>query len=181
MEKSFKKILIVICLLATVCSYAITLRWNASGDSTVVGYKLKYDTNGNFTNVIDVGNVTNFTISNTNFVDGNTYYFEAVAYDNLSNESAPSNIATYTTQTSMSATSFITNGNVAMSLTFPTYTSSVPNITTTFIIMYSTNLTTWNTLYTLSPTNNGTFNYIDMDTTNYTQKFYRLLTSTTQY
>ena len=87
MEKSFKKILIVICLLATVCSYAITLRWNASGDSTVVGYKLKYDTNGNFTNVIDVGNVTNFTISNTNFVDGNTYYFEAVAYDNLSNES----------------------------------------------------------------------------------------------
>ena len=146
MEKSFKKILIVICLLATVCSYAITLRWNASGDSTVVGYKLKYDTNGNFTN-----------------------------------ESAPSNIATYTTQTSMSATSFITNGIVAMSLTFPTYTSSVPNITTTFIIMYSTNLTTWNTLYTLSPTNNGTFNYIDMDTTNYTQKFYRLLTSTTQY
>lgn len=182
MEKSLTKILIAGSLLLAACSYPITLQWNASNDSTVVGYKIYYGTSTSYTNVIDAGNVTNLFINNTNFIGGNTYYFVATAYDGSSNESNQSNIATYTPPSLLSANEITTNGNIAMSLTFPVYTSSVPNLNITFMILYSTNLVTWNTLYVVpSPTNNYSFNYIDVDTTNYPQKFYRLLTSTTQH
>jgi len=42
----------------------VTLAWNPSTDSTVAGYKIYYGSaSGNYTNVVDVGNVTNATIS----------------------------------------------------------------------------------------------------------------------
>jgi hypothetical protein len=56
----------------------------------LVGYKIYYGTlSGNYTEDIDVGNVTEYTIDN--LTDGITYYFVATAYDISGNESGYSN------------------------------------------------------------------------------------------
>jgi len=65
---------------------------NADGTplTDLAGYKLYYGTtSGNYSNSIDVGNVTTFQINN--LTDGLTYYFAATAYDTSGNESSFSN------------------------------------------------------------------------------------------
>ena len=71
-----------------------SLTWNPSPDPSVVGYNIYYGiTNGIYTNMISVGNVTNATIQN---LEPNTvYYFVAKAYDDAGNESLPSNQAAF--------------------------------------------------------------------------------------
>jgi len=74
---------------------SVTLAWDPSPDSTVVGYRVYYGVaSGNYTNSAAVGNVTNATVAN--LVDGVTYYFAATAYDSAGGESDFSNEATYT-------------------------------------------------------------------------------------
>ncbi len=73
----------------------VTLAWNPSTDSTVAGYKIYYGSaSGNYTNVVDVGNVTNATISG--LVEGVTYYFAATCYNSSGIQSPFSNEVSYT-------------------------------------------------------------------------------------
>jgi hypothetical protein len=73
-----------------------TLTWdppttNADGTplTDLAGYKIYYGTlTRNYTKVINVGNVTTYTIENLN---PDTYYFAVTAYDNSGNESGYSN------------------------------------------------------------------------------------------
>ena len=74
----------------------VGLMWIPSPDAGVAGYKIYWDTvSRNYSNVVDVGNVTNAVISNTNFVLNGVYYFAATAYD-TNNESDFSNEAIWT-------------------------------------------------------------------------------------
>jgi len=58
----------------------ITVSWDPSPDSDVVGYKLYFGTSSrNYTNSVDVGNTTSFTL--TNLEAGKIYYIAATAYD----------------------------------------------------------------------------------------------------
>lgn len=92
-----KRVLVLFVLLATLAGLHraiarnLTLAWNPSTDSSVVGYNLYYGTSsGDYTSKITVGNVTTATVSN--LVAGTTYYFSATAYNangvesNFSNE-----------------------------------------------------------------------------------------------
>ena len=78
----------------TNMTVSTSLTWNPSPDPSVVGYNIYYGiTNGIYTNMISVGNVTNATIQN---LEPNTvYYFVAKAYDDAGNESLPSNQAAF--------------------------------------------------------------------------------------
>jgi hypothetical protein len=78
----------------TNMTVSTSLTWNPSPDPSVVGYNIYYGiTNGVYTNMISVGNVTNTTIQN---LEPNTvYYFVAKAYDDAGNESLPSNEAAF--------------------------------------------------------------------------------------
>ncbi len=70
------------------CAYAgqVTLSWDPNNDENVAGYKLYYgNSSENYQYSVDVGNVTNYSISN--LPDGERYYFAATAYDFSSNES----------------------------------------------------------------------------------------------
>src|SRR5690348_15385511 len=66
----------------------VTLSWDPSG-SNVAGYRLYYGSpSGNYSQIVDVGNVTSFTL---NLRHGRTYYFVVSAYDDTGAESGPSN------------------------------------------------------------------------------------------
>ncbi len=53
---------------------SVTLGWEPSLDSSVVGYKIYYGTTShNYTNLVAVGNSTSATI--TGLISGETYYF----------------------------------------------------------------------------------------------------------
>ena len=73
---------------------SVTLAWNPSTSSDIVGYNLYYGVACRlYTNVVSFGNVTNATISG--LLDGTTYYFAAKARDASGVESDFSNEASY--------------------------------------------------------------------------------------
>ncbi len=65
----------------------VDLAWDANTEPDLAGYKIYYGTaSGNYSHNIDVGNVTEYTL--TGLDDGVTYYLAATAYDADNNESA---------------------------------------------------------------------------------------------
>jgi hypothetical protein len=88
-------LLILTALITSVqAAGSVTLAWNQSTDSTVVGYKAYYGVaSRTYTNNIDVGNATNATISG--LVEGATYYFATTAYNTLGLESGFSSEVSY--------------------------------------------------------------------------------------
>ena len=80
--------------------------WNASGDTKVAGYKIYYGSSSRaYTNVVDVGNATNVTISG--LAEGSTNYFAATTYAAEASESPYSEEVVCVTQSSTPIT--ITN------------------------------------------------------------------------
>src|ERR1035438_4435423 len=79
----------------------VTLAWNSSTGTNIAGYKIYYGAaSGTYTNTVDVGNVTNATISS--LISGTTYYFAATAYDTFALESDYSTEAIFTNVTAAS-------------------------------------------------------------------------------
>jgi len=73
----------------------VTLAWDANKESDLKGYNLYYGTaSGNYTTDIDVGNTTQYTISDLQ--DGVTYYFAVTAYNEADYESNYSAELSYT-------------------------------------------------------------------------------------
>src|SRR5436309_805020 len=65
---------------------SVTLAWNPSPDTNVVGYKIHYGTGHRFyTAVADAGSASSVTISG--LMENRTYYFSATAYDTNNGES----------------------------------------------------------------------------------------------
>ena len=81
--------MVAICILAPQYAFSAqaTLTWKAPTANTdgtsltdLAGYKIYYGTaSGNYSQTVDVGNVTSSTVSNLS--DGTTYYFAVTAYD----------------------------------------------------------------------------------------------------
>jgi Fibronectin type III domain len=68
----------------------VTLSWGKSPSRDVKGYRLHYGTTPKrYSETIDVGNVTTYTI--TNLIPRKRYYFVVTAYNATGNESLPSN------------------------------------------------------------------------------------------
>lgn len=65
----------------------VTLNWDPVPDTDLAGYKIYYGTSSNnYPNVVDVGNVTSYTL--TNMADCTVFYFAVKAYDTADNHSA---------------------------------------------------------------------------------------------
>ncbi len=82
--------LIVVAYTAVFASPAIagtaSLAWDPGSDADLAGYRVYYGTSpGSYTQSVDVGNVTQATISG--LTDCTTYYFGVKAYDTAANES----------------------------------------------------------------------------------------------
>src|ERR1035438_5712241 len=80
---------------------SVTLAWNSSTGANIAGYKIYYGARrGTSCKSVDVGNVTNATISS--LISGTTYYFAATAYDTFALESDYSTEAIFTNVTAAS-------------------------------------------------------------------------------
>lgn len=97
----------------TLASSTATLKWDKVRDRAVKGYRLHYRTASgrSYSRMIDVGQVTTYTISN--LMAGKTYYFVVTAYNGAGKESPPSNEISFAVSASAS--------------TRPQTTSATPN------------------------------------------------------
>src|SRR5262245_46780142 len=79
LSKLFGAILILEPLTAAVPA-TVTLSWKPSTGTNVIGYYRYFGTtSGKYTNKLDLGNVTNATVSG--LVEGTTYFFAVTAHD----------------------------------------------------------------------------------------------------
>jgi len=90
---SLLTLLAIALLLSPMVVYGatVTLAWDANTETDLDGYKIYYGkvsrtVSGNYSNSIDVGNITQYTL--TELEDDVTYYLAATAYDEDKNESA---------------------------------------------------------------------------------------------
>ncbi len=80
-------IFVFILTVGQLFSASVVVSWDPNTESDLSGYKVYYgNSSRNYTVVIDVGNVTSYTIDNLQ--EGLTYYFAVTAYDFSGNESA---------------------------------------------------------------------------------------------
>jgi len=87
--------LLVLAPFSSLAARSVTLAWNPSAGTNVAGYNLYCGgASGAYTNIVDVGNTTNATISG--LTEGATYFFAATAYDSSDLESDFSNEISYT-------------------------------------------------------------------------------------
>src|SRR5438552_18355090 len=88
---------------ASLGTFSVTLRWNASSSENVVGYHVWYGSmSGTYTQSTDVGNTTTATISPLSL--NTAYYFVVTAYD-TAKESGASHEGSFTTPSSTPTTS----------------------------------------------------------------------------
>jgi hypothetical protein len=106
-------LLILFHLFASVremSAASIKLAWDPSPDTFVTGYRLYYGTSGgSYTNVVDAGNRTDYTVTGLN--TGTTYYFAATAYTGTGDESTFSNETSYTTSGSAPSSTGSSSGS----------------------------------------------------------------------
>ncbi len=99
----YRRILVVLVtcfvfLMRAQAGQSVSLAWDASPDTNVVGYFLYYGTtSGAYSSKINAGGSTTATV--TNLTLGTTYYFAATAYDAAGDESVPSNEISYAVPT----------------------------------------------------------------------------------
>ncbi len=78
------------CIASAYAAESVSLAWDANVETNIAGYRLYYGAlSGHYTQMLDVGNVTEATISN--LTAGFTYFFAVTAYDSAGFESLPSN------------------------------------------------------------------------------------------
>lgn len=88
-------VFIIMILLFATSAYAAQVRvtWNANTEPDLDGYRVHYGViPGEYTEIIDVGNMTEATIEITPEY-GRDYYFVVTAYDTSGNESGYSDMA----------------------------------------------------------------------------------------
>src|SRR5215470_4257913 len=73
--------------LSQTLAGTVSIAWDPVTDADLAGYRVYYGTSpGNYTQSVDVGNITSTTISG--LTDCTNYYFGVKAYDTAANESA---------------------------------------------------------------------------------------------
>jgi hypothetical protein len=170
--RSLKRLLAAVLLLAgtqlpALANRAVPLAWDASSDTNVTGYVIHYGTqSGVYTNHLNVGNVTNASI--TLPADGGRYYISATSYDADGNQSDFSNetvittpLATTTTPADILTGAGFVNGHFGFTV------SGTPGAR--YAIQISTNLVNWISVQT----NTSPFVYTDAGSGVDAKRFYR--------
>ncbi|HNR66838.1 MAG TPA: fibronectin type III domain-containing protein [bacterium] len=101
---------LILCVLVSLAfSGSLLVKWNANTESDLAGYRIHYGTEpGQFSEVIDVGNVTSHVIDQLQ--EGRTYHFAVTAYDYSGNQSDYSEEVSATVGEPAAAVQLVDNG-----------------------------------------------------------------------
>jgi len=160
-------LLVFTAFLTTVQAQAnVTLAWNPSSDPLVAGYNIYYGgISGVYTNKTSVGTATSLTISN--LVNGNTYYFAATTYDAAGAESAFSSQVAYTVPTPPAGVQLLVTAAKQFVLTV---TGPAGH---TYDIQATQNFKTWTVIGTVTVGAGGSLNFTDPNAAVFSRRFYR--------
>ena len=165
----------VLCVLCGSQGYcaSVTLAWDPSPDPDVAGYNLAYGpSTHNYTNVVDVGNSTSFSLFG--LVIGATYYMAVTAYNSLGVESPPSDEVVYTVPDGTYRPKFESGSSLNMSNgSFHLSLGADPG--QEVVIQASTDLVHWVSIST-NTLSGATLKYTDPGATNLIRVFRALLT-----
>jgi Fibronectin type III domain len=145
----------------------VALAWQPSSDTNVVGYNVYYGGVSHiYPNMINVGNVTNATVSG--LVGGMVYYFAVTAYDGYGDESDFSAEISYLVPNP--STMQIRNavaGQFVLTLTGqPSHT---------YEIQATQDFKIWTVIGTATMGAGGSLDFVDTNAANFSQRFYRTL------
>jgi len=145
---------------------SVTLAWNRSPDTNVVGYNAYYGVaSRTYTNTINLGNTTKATISG--LVEGATYYFALTAYNILGLESDYSSEISYTVPTTLARLQIRTApaGLVVLTVT--------GQIGQTHEILATQDFKTWTIIGTVMIPAGGSLDFTDTNAAGFPKRFYR--------
>jgi hypothetical protein len=145
---------------------SVTLAWNRSLDTNVVGYNI-YDgvASNTYTNMINAGNATAATIFG--LIGGETYYLAATAYDYLGRESGFSSEIIYTVPTTLPGVQLRVTPAKQVVLTVTGQTGH------TYDIQATQDFTTWTVIGTVTIGASDWLDFTDTNAANFSMGFYR--------
>jgi hypothetical protein len=148
--------------LPVLATQSVTLVWNPSSSTNIVGYRIYYGTaSHNYSTNVTVGNTNSVTISGLS--DGATYYFAATSIDNNGDESPFSNEAIYVVP---SAAATLTS----LPASTGQFSFSVSGIAGyQYVVQSSTNLINWVSVQT----NTAPFIFTDTNAAKLPRCYYR--------
>jgi hypothetical protein len=154
-------------LIATVqAAHSVTLAWNASADTNVIGYFVYYGAASSvYTNKVAVTGVTRATI--TGLVEGVTYYFAVTAFNVAGLESTPSNEISYAVPSTLPQVQVqaASGGRATLMVT--------GQIGHTYDILATRTLLNWTVIGVVTVGNTGSVQFIDTSATNLPARYYR--------
>ena len=152
--------------MTVLAGQSASLIWNQNTDPDVAGYNVYYGAaSGTYTNMVNVGNATNTTISG--LVAGVTYYFAATAYDSLGGQSGYSDEASYVVPTALSKVQIrsVPAGQFILTVTGPTGQ--------TYNVLATQDLKTWTIIGTVTLGTSGSLDFTDTNAASFSKRFYR--------
>ena len=144
-------------------SYSVTLAWNPSISTNVVGYNVYYGLASGVYNSVASVTGTNTTI--TGLAAGTTNYFAATAVDALGVESPFSNETSYNTGVPTIRIRTASAGQFVMTV------SGLAG--QTYEILATPNLKTWTIIGTVTLRASGSLDFTDTNAARFPQRFYR--------
>jgi hypothetical protein len=144
-------------------SYSVTLAWNPSISTNVVGYKIYCGLARGVYNKVESVTGTNMTM--TGLAAGTTYYFTATAVDALGAESPFSNEASYTTGVPTVRIRAASTGRFVLTVS--------GLIGQTYEILATQDLKTWTIIGTVTLGARGSLDFTDTNAASFPQRFYR--------
>jgi hypothetical protein len=162
--------ILLLTLLSNLAQAAtsVTLAWTPSPSTNIAGYIIYYGvTNGVYTQMVNVGNVTNATISG--LTAGTTYYFAGEAYNSIGLQSAFSNQASYAVPATLTGLqiSAASAGQFMLTVTGP--------VGQTNEILATQNFKVWTVIGTVIVGAGGSMSFTDTNAASYPMRFYRTL------
>ena len=145
---------------------SVALAWAPSLSTNTIGYNIYYGlTNGIYTQMVNVGKVTNAIISG--LTGGRTYYFAGKAYNSQGTQSVFSNQASYAVPVTLTGLQIRATppGMFTLTVTGP--------IGQTNEILATKDFKVWTVIGAMTVGAGGTFAFTDTNAAKYPMRFYR--------